>query len=172
MKVILGYNGVLNSGLKGLGLIEQPLTFILYNMNAVVITLAHAWAPFAILPIYVVLEKIDRSLLEASYDLGESRIITFLRVTLPLAFPGIVAAAVIVFIPTIGDYVTPKLVGGPSGLMISNMIQLQFLKANNAPLGATLAILAMISVVLTLAILWVCGKFFGWINRNYLGILR
>ena len=171
-KVILGYNGVLNSGLKGLGLIEQPLTFILYNMNAVVITLAHTWAPFAILPIYVVLEKIDRSLLEASYDLGESRIITFLRVTLPLAFPGIVAAAVIVFIPTIGDYVTPKLVGGPSGLMISNMIQLQFLKANNAPLGATLAILAMISVVLTLAILWLFGKFFGWINRNYLGILR
>ena len=104
--------------------------------------------------------------------MGESRIITFLRVTLPLAFPGIVAAAVIVFIPTIGDYVTPKLVGGPSGLMISNMIQLQFLKANNAPLGATLAILAMISVVLTLAILWLFGKFFGWINRNYLGILR
>ena len=100
-KVILGYNGVLNSGLKGLGLIDEPLTFILYNMNAVVITLAHAWAPFAILPIYVVLEKIDRSLLEASYDLGESRLITFMRVTLPLALPGILAAAVIVFIPTI-----------------------------------------------------------------------
>ena len=161
-KVILGYNGVLNSGLKGLGLIDEPLTFILYNMNAVVITLAHAWAPFAILPIYVVLEKIDRSLLEASYDLGESRLITFMRVTLPLALPGILAAAVIVFIPTIGDYVTPKLVGGPSGLMISNMIQLQFLKANNAPLGATLAILAMLAVVVTLALLWIFGKLLTW----------
>jgi spermidine/putrescine transport system permease protein len=171
-KVILGYNGVLNSGLKGLGLIDEPLTFILNNMNAVVITLAHAWAPFAILPIYVVLEKIDRSLLEASYDLGESRLITFMRVTLPLALPGILAAAVIVFIPTIGDYVTPKLVGGPSGLMISNMIQLQFLKANNAPLGATLAILAMLAVVVTLALLWIFGKLLTWFNRNYFGILR
>jgi len=171
-KVILGYNGVLNSGLKGLGLIDEPLTFILYNMNAVVITLAHAWAPFAILPIYVVLEKIDRSLLEASYDLGESRLITFMRVTLPLALPGILAAAVIVFIPTIGDYVTPKLVGGPSGLMISNMIQLQFLKANNAPFGATLAILAMLAVVVTLALLWIFGKLLTWFNRNYFGILR
>ena len=171
-KVILGYNGVLNSELKGLGLIDEPLTFILYNMNAVVITLAHAWAPFAILPIYVVLEKIDRSLLEASYDLGESRLITFMRVTLPLALPGILAAAVIVFIPTIGDYVTPKLVGGPSGLMISNMIQLQFLKANNAPLGATLAILAMLAVVVTLVLLWIFGKLLTWFNRNYFGILR
>ena len=171
-KVILGYNGVLNSGLKVLGIIEQPLTFILYNINAVVITLAHAWAPFAILPIFVILEKIDRSLLEASYDLGESRFITFMRVTLPLALPGVIAAAVIVFIPTIGDYVTPKLVGGPSGLMISNMIQLQFLKANNAPLGATLAILAMLAVVVTLALLWIFGKVFAWFNRNYFGILR
>jgi len=144
----------------------------LYNINAVVITLAHAWAPFAILPIYVVLEKIDRSLLEASYDLGESRLITFMRVTLPLALPGILAAAVIVFIPTIGDYVTPKLVGGPSGLMISNMIQLQFLKANNAPFGATLAILAMLAVVVTLALLWIFGKLLTWFNRNYFGILR
>ena len=84
----------------------------------------------------------------------------------------VIAAAVIVFIPTIGDYVTPKLVGGPSGLMISNMIQLQFLKANNAPLGATLAILAMFAVVVTLALLWIFGKVFAWFNRNYFGILR
>ena len=95
-----------------------------------------------------------------------------MRVTLPLALPGVIAAAVIVFIPTIGDYVTPKLVGGPSGLMISNMIQLQFLKANNAPLGATLAILAMFAVVVTLALLWIFGKVFAWFNRNYFGILR
>ncbi|WP_417263194.1 ABC transporter permease [Celeribacter sp.] len=145
-KVILGYNGVLNSGLKLVGLIDEPLSFILYNVNAVIITLAHAYAPFAILPIFVALEKIDRSLLEASRDLGESRTMTFLRVTLPLAAPGVVAAVLIVFIPTIGDYVTPRLVGGPGGLMIANMIQTQFLRLNNAPLGATLAVLAMLIV--------------------------
>ena len=145
-KVILGYNGVLNSSLKGLGLIEEPLSFILYNANAVVITLAHAYAPFAILPIYVALERIDRTLLEASRDLGESHKATFFRVTLPLAVPGLVAAALIVFIPTIGDYITPRLVGGPNGLMIANMIQTQFLRLNNAPMGATLAVLTMVVV--------------------------
>ncbi|WP_226550702.1 ABC transporter permease [Celeribacter naphthalenivorans] len=145
-KVILGYNGVLNSGLQAVGIIDEPLSFILYNVNAVIITLAHAYAPFAILPIFVALEKIDRSLLEASRDLGESRTMTFLRVTLPLAAPGVVAAVLIVFIPTIGDYVTPRLVGGPGGLMIANMIQTQFLRLNNAPLGATLAVLAMLIV--------------------------
>jgi len=160
-KVILGYNGVLNSGLQGLGLIDEPLTFILYNLNAVVITLAHAFAPFAILPIFVALEKIDRSLLEAAQDLGESRVMTFLRVTLPLAMPGVVAAVLIVFIPTIGDYVTPRLVGGTDGLMIANMIQTQFLRLNNAPLGATLAILAMLSVT-------AISLLFIWLNRRWL----
>lgn len=145
-KVILGYNGVLNSSLLGTGLIGEPLTFILYNPNAVVLTLAHAFAPFAILPIFVSLEKIDRSLLEAARDLGESRAQTFFSITLPLAMPGILAAMVIVLIPTIGDYVTPRLVGGPNGLMIANLIQTLFLKLNNAPLGAALAIVAMISV--------------------------
>ncbi|MEM9852030.1 MAG: ABC transporter permease, partial [Pseudomonadota bacterium] len=135
-KVILGYNGVINGSLLELGVIETPLTWILYNQNAVVLTLAHAWVPFAVLPIFVALEKIDRSLLEAAEDLGEPPWRRFLRVTLPLAMPGVVAAVIIVFIPTIGDYVTPRLVGGPNGLMISNMIELQFKKANNAPLGA------------------------------------
>lgn len=145
-KVILGYNGVLNSGLLSLGIIEEPLTFLLYNANAVVITLAHAWAPFAILPIFVALERVDRSLLEAAEDLGDGPLRRFWRITLPLAMPGIVAAALIVFVPTIGDYVTPKLVGGTDGLMIANMIQLQFGRANNAPLGAALALSAMVGV--------------------------
>ena len=145
-KVILGFNGVLNTSLQGLGIIEEPLTFILYNANAVVITLAHAYAPFAILPIFVALEKIDRSLLEASQDLGENRVMTFFRVTLPLAMPGVVAAVLIVFIPTVGDYVTPQLVGGPSGLMISNWIQNLFLGQNNAPMGAATAVVAMLIV--------------------------
>ena len=145
-KVILGYNGVLNSGLLGLGVIDEPLTIILYNANAVVITLAHAYAPFAILPIFVALEKIDRSLLEASRDLGENHVVTFLRVTLPLAMPGVVAAVLIVFIPTVGDYVTPELVGGPGGRMIANWIQSLFIGQNQAPLGAATAIVAMLMV--------------------------
>jgi spermidine/putrescine transport system permease protein len=160
-KVILGFNGVVNSGLQGLGLIEEPLTIILYNANAVVITLAHAFAPFAILPIFVALERIDRSLLEAAQDLGENAWQTFRRVTLPLAMPGVVAAVLIVFIPTVGDYVTPRLVGGPNGLMIANMIQTQFLKINNAPMGATLAVIAMLSVT-------VIALLFIWANRRWL----
>jgi spermidine/putrescine transport system permease protein len=160
-KVILGYNGVVNSGLLGLGVIDEPLTFILYNANAVVITLAHAFAPFAILPIFVALEKIDRSLLEASQDLGESKFSTFFRVTLPLAMPGVVAAVLIVFIPTIGDYVTPVLVGGPDGRMISNMIQTQFLRLNNAPLGATLAVISMVCVT-------AISLVFVFLNRRWL----
>ena len=145
-KVILGFNGVVNGSLMRLGIIEQPLDFILYNVNAVIITLSHAWAPFAILPIFVALEKIDRSLLEAATDLGDGPLQRFMSITLPLAFPGIFAAALIVFIPTVGDYVTPRLVGGPGGLMISNMIELQFKKANDPPLGAALAISAMFIV--------------------------
>ena len=160
-KVILGYNGVINGSLTGLGLIDQPLSFILYNQNAVVLTLAHAWVPFAILPIFVALEKVDRSLIEAAEDLGDSKLRRFLRVTLPLSMPGVIAATIIVFIPTIGDYVTPRLVGGPNGLMISNMIELQFKKANDAPLGSALAISAM-------AIVTFVSLIFIWLNRKYI----
>ncbi|MEZ5933514.1 MAG: ABC transporter permease [Alphaproteobacteria bacterium] len=160
-KVVLGYDGVLNSGLLALGLIEQPLTVLLYNAQAVVITLAHAWAPFAILPIYVALSKIDRSLLEAAEDLGDGPLRRFLRVTLPLSMPGVVAAVLIVFIPTVGDYVTPRLVGGTDGLMIANMIQVQFGKANNAPLGAALSISAM-AIVASIALAFVL------LNRRFM----
>lgn len=145
-KLILGFNGVMNSALMGLGVIEEPLTFLLYNEFAVVLTLAHAWAPFAILPIFVSLQKIDPSLLEAAVDLGNSGIERFLRITLPLTIPGIIAASLIIFIPTVGDYVTPSLVGGSDGKMIANLIQVQFGAANNWPLGATLSLLAMLSV--------------------------
>ena len=145
-KVILGYNGVLNSFLLWLEIITEPLTVILYNANAVILALTHGWAPFAILPIFVSLEKIDRSLLEASRDLGDSAIQQFFRIVLPLSMPGVVAAGLIVFIPTIGEYITPKLVGGTDGLMIANMIQVQFSKANNAPLGAALSVSSLIIV--------------------------
>lgn len=160
-KVILGYNGVVNSGLMGLGIISEPLQWINYNVGAVVVTLAHAYAPFAILPIFVALEKIDRSLLEAGQDLGESRFMTFLRVTLPLAMPGVIASVLIVFIPTIGDFVTPQLVGGPEGRMVANLIQLQYMKLDNYPLGSAIAVSAMLIVTLV-------SLFFLYLNRRYL----
>ena len=152
---MLGYNGVINSGLKTLGFISEPLEFLLYNPAAVMITLAHAWAAFAILPIYVSLEKIDRSLLEAARDLGENAFITFVRVTLPLSLPGVIAASLLVFIPTGGDYVTPSLVGGPSGIMIGNIIQSMFGKALNWPLGAAISVISMLTVALMISLfLW------------------
>ena len=154
-KVILGYEGVVNSALMTTGLIEQPLEVLLYSQTAVVITLAHAWAAFAILPIYVSLEKIDRSLLEAATDLGDGPVHRFLRVTLPLSLPGVIAATFLIFIPTTGDYITPALLGGPDGAMIGNLIQLQFGPVNNWPMGAALAIvlglwIAAVSVVFLL----------------------
>ena len=162
-KVILGYNGVINSTLTGLGIIDQPLTFILYNVNAMVLTLAHAYAPFAILPIFVALEKIDRSLLEAGRDLGESRAMTFWRVTLPLAMPGVIAATLIVFIPTIGDYVTPEVIGGGKIPMIANLIQVQMLALDNRPLGSALAVTAMLIVA-------VVSVVFLFLNRRFLKV--
>lgn len=145
-KVILGFNGVINSGLISAGLITEPLEFLLYNQTAVVITLAHAYAAFAILPIYVSLEKIDRTLLEAAADLGDGAWARFWRVTFPLSLPGVLGAAVLIFVPTTGDYVTPQLVGGPTGQMIAYSIQVLFLKVNDWPLGAALALSSMAAV--------------------------
>ena len=147
-KIMLGYNGVLNTGLLELGIIDAPIKAMLYNVNAVVITLTHAWAPFAILPIFVSLEKIDRSLIAAAKDLGDNALRRFYRVILPLSMPGVIAALLIVFIPTVGDYITPGLVGGKDGVMIANMVRLQVSKANNWPLGAALAVNAMIIVAM------------------------
>jgi spermidine/putrescine transport system permease protein len=147
-KVILGYEGVINSALLSLGWIEAPLEFLLYSPEAVIITLAHAWAAFAILPLYVSLEKIDRSLLEAATDLGDGPVMRFLRVTLPLSMPGVISACFLIFIPTTGDYITPALLGGPDGMMIGNLIQAQFGPINNWPMGAALAIALM---------LWICA---------------
>lgn len=160
-KVILGYNGVINSGLMSLGIIDEPLQAINYNVQALVITLAHAYAPFAILPIFVALEKIDRSFLEAGRDLGESQFMTFLRVTLPLSMPGVIAAVLIVFIPTVGDYVTPDLIGGGKLPMIANRIEGTLLKQNNRELGSAIAITAMLVVA-------VVSVVFLLLNRRFL----
>lgn len=157
-KIVLGFNGAINSGLIALGVIDKPLEFLLYNPSAVVLTLAHSWVAFAVLPIYVSLEKIDRSLLEAAADLGDSRWQRFRRITLPLAAPGTIAAALLVFIPTVGDYVTPALVGGTGGTMIGSLIQQLFLKQNDAPLGAAVSIMMMaVIAVLVMIFLWAIG---------------
>ncbi|OCX67009.1 spermidine/putrescine ABC transporter permease [Thioclava sp. SK-1] len=150
-KVIMGYNGVINSGFEMLGLMGDGRLFedpfrMLSTMPAIAVTLAHCYAPFAILPIFVALEKIDRSLHEAGRDLGESRWTTFLRVTLPLSMPGVVAAVLVVFIPVIGDYVTPELIGGGKLPMVANMIQAQMLPLDNKPMGSAIAVSAMVTV--------------------------
>ena len=139
-KVILGFNGVLNTTLQGLGLIDEPLSFILYNANAVVITLAHAYRAVRD-PADLRRAREDRPLAARGVARpGRDHGLDLLPRDAAAVDAGVVAAALIVFIPTIGDYVTPRLVGGPDGLMIANMIQTQFLRLNNAPLGATLAV--------------------------------
>src|ERR1700733_14676428 len=155
-KVILGYNGVITSGLMSLGLIHEPLQFLLYNPTAVVVTLAHAWAAFAILPIYVSLEKIDRSLLEAAADLGDGAVRRFMRITLPLSMPGVIGAAILIFVPTTGDFVTPALVGGTQGTMIANLIEVEFNGVGNWPLGAALSLVSM-AMVAVITGLFVAG---------------
>ena len=163
-KIMLGNSGVVNSTLLELGFIQGPLEFLLYSRFAVTLTLVHAWAAFAILPIYLSLSKIDRSLLEAAADLGESPIRTFFRVTLPLSMPGVIAAAVIEFIPTVGDYITPMMVGPPNG-MIGQLIAAQFLVVNNIPLGAALTIIMMITVTtLALTFIWLSQR--GTVKRR------
>ena len=144
-KVILGFDGLLNSSLMGLGLIDAPIEAFLHNPTAVVVTLTHAWIPFAVMPLFVSLEKIDRNLLEAAADLGYGAIGIFCRVVLPLSVPGIVAAACLVFIPTMADYVTASQVGGTSGLMIGNVVQSMFGKADNPALGAAISIVTMLT---------------------------
>jgi spermidine/putrescine transport system permease protein len=123
-KVILGNQGVINTFLfwTGLRSPDHPISQLLYSRFAVMLVLGYIWLPFVALPIFVALETLDRSLLEAASDLGASRFQGFLRVTLPLSFPGVVAAFLFVFIPTLGEFVTPSLVGGASGYMYGNQI--------------------------------------------------
>ncbi|WP_128516493.1 ABC transporter permease [Tabrizicola thermarum] len=160
--VILGYDGVLDKTLMGLGIMNTQLNFSSYGIPAIIFVLAHAYAPFAVLPIFVSLEKVDRSLLEAGQDLGESRWITFLRVTLPLSMPGVIAAALIVFIPTVGDYVTPKLVGDGKEPMIANFIETQLLKLQNFPQGSAFAVASMLMV-------GIVSVAFVLLNRRFIG---
>jgi len=160
--VILGFDGILDQSLMALGILDEQLNVASYAMLSIIIVLAHAYAPFAVLPIFVSLEKVDRSLLEAGQDLGESRWVTFLRVTLPLTMPGVIAATLIVFIPTVGDYVTPELVGDGREPMIANFIETQLLRLNNFAQGSAFAVASMLMVA-------VVSIIFLLLNRRFIG---
>ncbi|MBE2220248.1 MAG: ABC transporter permease [Anaerolineae bacterium] len=146
-RIILGSSGLLSTVLLGLGIIDEAAPILLYTPTAVIITLVYVWLPFAALPIAVALNQIEPNLLEAASDLGAKPYATFLRITLPLSMPGVIAAFLFVFIPTLGEYVTPALVGGPEGVMIGNIIWDQFSRALNWPMGALLS-MAMLLIVL------------------------
>jgi spermidine/putrescine transport system permease protein len=152
-RLILGSNGLLNTFLIWVGIIQEPISGLFYSMNAVVITLVYIWIPFAALPIYVALLRIEPGLLEAASDLGAKPWQGFFKVTLPLSMPGVLAAFLYVFIPTVGEYVTPALVGGPNGLMIGNIIWDQFMRGLDWPMGATLSLVVMLVVILPLILM-------------------
>ena len=144
--LLLRSNGLINDGLRALGLIDAPLP-LLYNPLAVGIGLTYSFLPFMVLPIYASLEKIDLRLVEAAFDLGADRRRALTRIIVPLAMPGIVAGCVLVFIPCLGAYVTPDLLGGGKSLMIGNLIQNQFGAARNWPFGAALAFVLLALVL-------------------------
>ena len=146
-KTILGSDGVLNGFLQYLHITHRPVEFFLYSPFAVIITLTHIYTPFTLLPIYASLEHIPRNLVEASHDLGSSPGSTFRRVILPLSLPGVLAGATFAFVLTLGDFLAPLLVGGPGGIMISNVVVSLFGAAYNWPLGAAISFCMMLLVV-------------------------
>jgi spermidine/putrescine transport system permease protein len=148
-KTILGSDGVLNTLLQYTHVTHHPLNFLLYSPFAVVLTLTHIYTPFALLPIYASLEHIPRNLVEASHDLGASPWQTFGRVIFPLSIPGVLAGATFAFVLSLGDFLAPLLLGGPSGIMISNIVVSLFGAAYNWPLGAAIS-LCMLAIVVGL----------------------
>lgn len=146
-KTILGTDGVLNGFLQYLHITHEPLSALLYSPFAVVLMLTHIYTPFVFLPIYASLEHIPRPLVEASHDLGASPRSTFFRVILPLAMPGLLAGATFAFVLTLGDFLAPLLVGGPSGTMIANVVQSLFGAAYDWPLGAAISVFILVITV-------------------------
>jgi spermidine/putrescine transport system permease protein len=146
-KTILGSDGVLNTLLQYVHLTKHPLEFLLYSPFAIVLTLTHIYTPFAVLPIYATLEHIPRNLVEASQDLGASPLQTFWRVIFPLSIPGVLAGATFAFVLSLGDFLAPLLLGGPSGIMISNIVVSLFGAAYNWPLGAAISLCMLLLVV-------------------------
>ena len=160
-KVILGSNGVLNSFLfwTGIRSPDHPISQLLYSKFAVVLVLIYVWLPFVALPIFVSLESLDRRLLEAATDLGATRWQAFLRVTLPLSTPGVIAAFLFVFIPTVGEFVTPSLVGGTSGYMYGNQISDLF--STGFPDWRTGSVLALFLLAVVAVLTGAFSRFLG-----------
>jgi len=142
-KTILGNNGVINSILLTIGLVQEPVPWLIYSRFAVIVTLVSVFFPITILPIYSVLMNIHPNLLEAARDLGAGAALTFYKVTLPLSMPGVAAGFIFTFVLTAGDYITPALLGGSNGQMIGNSIVSQFGVASNWPLGSAITFFVM-----------------------------
>jgi len=162
---LLGSNGVINYALLRLGVISRPLDIFLFNQFTVQLGLLYVYLPYAILPILLSLERLDRNLLYAAADLGATPARQLRRITIPLSLPGILGGAILVFILSLGAYVTPALLGGASGIMIANVIPDLFGAGMNWPLGATLALFLMI---VTMAWIWLVGMRLG-LGRIFLG---
>lgn len=148
-KIILSSNGLLNTFLLWTGLIQEASPILMYSREATILTLIYVWVPFVALPIFAALGRINLNLLEAAADLGCKPWETFFRVTLPLSMPGVIAGFFFVFIPTIGEYVTPKLVGGRS-LMYGNLIQDRFAMALDWPMGSVMSMAMLVAVIVLL----------------------
>ena len=146
-KTILGSDGVLNTWLQYVHLTQHPVEFLLYSPFAVVLTLTHIYTPFTFLPIYAALEHIPRNLVEASHDLGATPGQTFWKIVFPLSIPGVLAGATFAFVLSLGDFLAPLLLGGASGIMISNIVVSLFGAAYNWPLGAAISFCMLLLVV-------------------------
>ena len=152
MRSILGLNGFLNQILVGIGLLREPSQVFLYNQNAILITMAIIFLPFVILPIFLSLERIPRSLVQASADLGADIGTTFLHVIAPLSAPGTIAGALFAFVLALGDFITPQMVGGASGFTFGRVIWSQFGLAYNWPFGAAMgAVLFAVALLVIVA---------------------
>jgi spermidine/putrescine transport system permease protein len=150
--LILKPSGLFNTVLMGLGLLSEPIE-ILYTPTAVVLGMVYIMIPFMFLPLYAAIDNLDHTLVEASFDLGASRTQTFLKIIVPQTLPGIIAGCVIVFIPSVGNFIVPDILGGAKGLMIGNMVEQQFLSARNWPFGSALSMVIM-AVVLTVLLVF------------------
>lgn len=160
--ILLGGDGLVNGVLTRLGLLSDPLP-LLHNPFAVLLGFVYGNLPFMILPLFAALDRMDVSLIEASMDLGAGRLRTFFRVTLPYALPGLAAGIVFVFIPTLGNFVVPEILGGPNDIILGNVINRQFLASRNWPFGAALAS-ALTFVLMVLIAIYI--RRFDPVNRK------
>jgi spermidine/putrescine transport system permease protein len=164
-RIILAPNGVVSSTLQDWGVLGAPLG-LLDTRSGVQLGVLYNYLPLMVFPLFVALDRLDPALREASKDLGAGRIRTFFSVTLPLAAPGIIAGLLLVFIPLSGEYVTPALLGGAKGLMVGNLVAIQFEEAQNWALGSAMAIVLILLVLTTILIFTVVGLGVRWIWRR------